>query len=85
MNCRAKLKRTLIDRIRQVNEHRFGSGEAGLLLASSALGIPAATLKNFYSGVSVPAEFLLSFIEATGADAQWLLTGRGEPYRHTHS
>ena len=49
-----------------------------------ALGLPARTWLNYEGGVTMPATVLLSFLDLTGADPHWLLTGQGlrylEPY-----
>ena len=45
------------------------------------LSLPARTWYNYETGVTVPAEVLLGFIEQTGANPIWLLTGEGPKYR----
>lgn len=42
------------------------------------LGIPPRRWYNYEAGVTVPAEVVLGFIERTGANPYWLLTG-GRP------
>ena len=64
-------------RIRQVSEERFGA-EVGAL--AERLGIPARTWENYEAGVAMPAEVALDFLAVTGADPNWLRTGRGERY-----
>jgi hypothetical protein len=44
------------------------------------LGLPARTWYNYETGVTVPAEVLLGFIEQTGANPAWLLNGDGTKY-----
>ena len=44
---------------------------------------PPRTWYNYETGVTVPAEVLLGFIEQTGANPIWLLTGEGPRYRRT--
>ena len=41
-----------------------------------SLGLPARTWYNYETGVTVPAEVLLSFIEETNTNPLWLLTGK---------
>jgi hypothetical protein len=48
------------------------------------LGLPARTWYNYETGVTVPAEVLLGFIEQTGVNPTWLLSGEGPRYRHAH-
>ena len=45
--------------------------------------LPARTWYNYETGVTVPAEVLLGFIEQTGANPIWLLTGEGPKYRRS--
>ncbi len=35
---------------------------------------------NYESGVTIPAVVILRFVEITGANPRWLLTGRGDKY-----
>jgi hypothetical protein len=44
------------------------------------LGLPARTWYNYESGVTVPAEVLLAFIEQTGANPTYLISGEGPRY-----
>jgi hypothetical protein len=70
---------TLSDRLREIRLDRFG--EHGILTLSKAMGIPARTWENFEAGVQVPGWALLQFIEFSGVEPHWLLTGEGERYR----
>lgn len=45
------------------------------------LGIPIRTWYNYESGVTVPAEVLLKFMELTAVEPLWLLHGRGTKFR----
>ena len=45
---------------------------------------PRRTWYNYETGVTVPAEVLLGFIEQTGANPTWLLNGDGARYRHSN-
>jgi hypothetical protein len=65
-------------RVRAVREEGFGV-HGGPLLAE-ALGIPSGTLANYEAGVVIPAVIILRFIEVTGANPPWLLSGEGERY-----
>jgi hypothetical protein len=66
-------------RIRQVCQALFGDLDDPILAA--ALGIPARQIEALRSGDVLPAEALLVFIESTGANPGWLLSGRGEVFR----
>ena len=69
----------LASRVREIRLEKFG-GEGGANL-SQALNIPARTWEHFENGVMIPAWILLQFIEITGVEPHWLLTGKGERYR----
>jgi hypothetical protein len=69
----------LAPRIREIRLAKFGPD--GIPLLAQALGIPARTWLNFEHGVTVPAWIILQFIELTGVEPHWLLTGGGERYR----
>ena len=66
-------------RIREIRVAKFG--EEGVATLATVLKIPARTWQHFENGVVVPAWVILQFIELTGADPHWLLTGEGEHYR----
>jgi hypothetical protein len=68
----------LAQRVREIRVERFGEG-GGPLLAET-LGLPERTWHNYESGVTIPALVILRFIEVTGANPRWLLTGRGDKY-----
>jgi hypothetical protein len=65
-------------RVREVRRELYG--ESGGPALAEALGVPTATWANYEHGVTIPAPMILGFIELTGADPHWLLTGRGERY-----
>jgi hypothetical protein len=69
---------TLSRRVREVRGELFGEN-GGPLLAES-LGLPSRTWLNYESGVTIPAQVILRFIEITGVDPVWLLRGGGEKY-----
>jgi hypothetical protein len=56
-------------------------GEHGASVLADALGLPTRTWLNYESGVTMPAAVVLEFIEVTGADPHWLLTGDGGKYQ----
>ncbi len=58
-------------------------GEHGGPELARRLNLPARTWYNYETGVTVPAEVLLGFIEQTGANPIWLLSGEGPRYRHS--
>jgi len=70
---------TLGQRVREIREEQFG--EHGVRLVARAIGLPPQTWLNYEDGVTMPATVLLQFIERTGADPRWLLSGRGRKYR----
>ncbi|WP_435020970.1 helix-turn-helix domain-containing protein [Tundrisphaera sp. TA3] len=72
MNVKASISR----RLREVRQELFGD-HGGPELARR-LNLPARTWYNYETGVTVPAEVLLSFIDQTGANPVWLLSGEGE-------
>jgi hypothetical protein len=70
---RVNVKASLSRRLREVRQEIFGD-HGGPELARR-LGLPARTWYNYETGVTVPAEVLLGFIEQTGASPIWLLSG----------
>ena len=64
-------------RLREVREDLYGAGGAAAL--ANALEVPEATWLNYERGVTMPADVMLEFIELTGTDPHWLLTGEREP------
>ncbi len=75
---RVNVKASLSRRLREIRQELFGD-HGGPELARR-LGLPARTWYNYETGVTVPAEVLLSFIEHTGASPAYLLTGQGPRY-----
>ncbi len=69
----------LAPRVREIRLEMFG--EDGISSVSQSMHIPAQTWENFENGVAIPAWIILQFIEITGVEAHWLLTGEGERYR----
>ena len=69
----------LASRIREIRAEKFGAD--GVAKVSQAINLAARTWENFENGVTIPAGILLQFIELTGVEPRWLLTGIGERYR----
>lgn len=72
-------KTQLSTRLREVRTELFG--ERGGSEMARRLGIPVRTWYNYESGVTVPAEVLLRFLELSNVEPAWLLHGRGQKYR----
>jgi len=68
----------LARRVREIRLEMFDDGVATL---SQAMDIPARTWEHFENGVTIPAWIILQFIEITGVEPHWLMTGEGERYR----
>lgn len=75
---RINVKASLSRRLRDVRQELFG--EHGGPELARRLGLPARTWYNYETGVTVPAEVLLAFIDQTGANPAWLLSGDGAKY-----
>jgi hypothetical protein len=76
---RVNVKAALSRRLREIRQELFG--EHGGPELARRLGLPARTWYNYETGVTVPAEVLLSFIDVTGCSPVWLLSGDGSKYR----
>jgi SOS-response transcriptional repressor LexA len=76
---RVNVKASLSRRLREIRQELFGD-HGGPELARR-LNLPARTWYNYETGVTVPAEVLLAFIEQTGANPNYLLSGEGSKYR----
>ena len=76
---RVTVKAQLSGRLREIRQELFGD-HGGPELARR-LELPARTWYNYETGVTVPAEVLLSFIEQTGTNPVWLLSGEGPKFR----
>ena len=66
----------LAARIKAIRGEMFG-GPDGVAEIAAAFGLPTRTWAHYESGVTMPATILLAFIELTGANPHWLLTGNG--------
>jgi hypothetical protein len=76
---RVNVKAMISSRLREVRQELFG--EHGGPELARRLDLPARTWYNYETGVTVPAEVLLQFIDQTGANPVWLLSGEGPKYR----
>lgn len=76
---RVNVKASLSRRLREIRQELFGD-HGGPELARR-LDLPARTWYNYETGVTVPAEVLLSFIEQTGVNPTYLISGEGSRYR----
>lgn len=76
---RVNIKASLSRRLREIRQELFG--EHGGPELARRLNLPARTWYNYETGVTVPAEVLLSFIEQTGTNPAYLITGEGSRYR----
>lgn len=73
------IKAVISTRLKEIRHDLFG--EHGGPELARKLNLPARTWYNYETGVTVPAEILLSFIDQTGVNPMWLLTGEGPKYR----
>jgi len=76
-----RTKYHLAERLRQVRTELYG--ERGGPELARRLGVPIRTWYNYESGVTVPSEVMLRFIELTAVEPLWLLYGRGPKLRST--
>jgi hypothetical protein len=76
---RVNVKAQISSRLREIRQELFG--EHGGPELARRLDLPARTWYNYETGVTVPAEVLLSFIDQTGTNPLWLLNGEGPKYR----
>ena len=76
---RVNVKAMISSRLREIRQEQFG--EHGGPELARRLDLPARTWYNYETGVTVPAEVLLSFIDQTGTNPLWLLNGEGPKYR----
>jgi SOS-response transcriptional repressor LexA len=77
-SLRVSVKAQIAGRLREIRQELFG--EHGGPELARRLNLPARTWYNYETGVTVPAEVLLSFIDQTGANPEWLLSGNGPRY-----
>jgi hypothetical protein len=74
-----KAKCRLSERLHEIRVERYG--ERGGSEMARQLGLPVRTWYNYETGVTVPAEVLLKFMELTSVEPRWLLHGCGAKYR----
>lgn len=77
-SVRVSVKAQIASRLRDIRQELFG--EHGGPELARRLNLPARTWYNYETGVTVPAEVLLAFIDQTGANPEWLLNGHGPKY-----
>jgi Bacteriophage CI repressor helix-turn-helix domain len=75
----SRIKSALAGRLRAIRMEIYGE-QGGPELARQ-LGVPLRTWANYESGVTIPGEVLLRFLEVTDTEALWLLRGDGRKYR----
>ncbi|MDB5352484.1 MAG: hypothetical protein JWN86_3731 [Planctomycetota bacterium] len=75
---RVNVKAQISGRLRAIRQELFG--EHGGPELARRLNLPARTWYNYETGVTVPAEVLLSFIDQTGTNPVWLLSGEGAKF-----
>ena len=80
-NSKSYLKTQISVRLRQIRLELFG--EHGGPELARRLDLPARTWYNYETGVTVPAEVMLNFIDQTGLNPSWLLTGEGSVFRES--
>jgi hypothetical protein len=76
---RVGVRASLSRRLREIRQELFGD-HGGPELARR-LNLPVRTWYNYETGVTVPAEVLLAFIEQTGVNPTYLIAGEGPRYR----
>jgi hypothetical protein len=69
----------LAKRITALRSEMFG-GRGGAEMAR-LLGLPLRTWYNNEKGTAIPAEVILTIIELTAVEPDWLMYGRGPKYR----
>lgn len=74
-----RIKYLLAERLRTIRTELYG--ERGGPDLARRLGVPIRTWYNYESGVTVPSEVVLRFIELTSVEPIWLLHGRGPRFR----
>jgi hypothetical protein len=77
-----RTKWQLADRIRLIRTELYG--ERGLAELAKQVGVPVRTWYSYETGVTVPAETLLRFIELTHVEPVWLLHGTGNKFVGDH-
>jgi hypothetical protein len=81
LHNRASSKAAIAGRLRLIRSEVVGE-DGGAELANQ-LGLPFRTWFNYETGVTIPGEVLLAFLEITAIEPLWLLHGTGPKYRET--
>lgn len=76
-----RTKCELANRLKEIRTEQYG--ERGGPELARRLNLPIRTWYNYETGVTVPSEVLLRFIELTNVEPQWLLSGDGARYRRS--
>jgi hypothetical protein len=74
-----RVKCDLSERLREIRIELHG--ERGGSEMARRLNLPIRTWYNYESGVTVPAEVMLKFVELTSVEPLWLLNGTGSKFR----
>jgi phage repressor protein C with HTH and peptisase S24 domain len=74
-----RVKCDLSERLRDIRIELHG--DRGGSEMARRLGLPIRTWYNYESGVTVPAEVMLKFVELTSVEPLWLLHGQGPKFR----
>jgi hypothetical protein len=69
----------LMHRVREIRAEVYG--DHGIETLAQEMKLPVPTWVHFEDGVTMPGEVILHFIELTGVEPHWLLTGEGAKYR----
>ena len=69
----------LSTRMRTIRKEQFG--ERGTAEIARQIGIPNRSWYSYETGVTIPAEVMLRFVELTLVEPHWLLHGQGPKYR----
>jgi hypothetical protein len=75
------LRTELASRVRQIRIELYG--EHGGPMLASALDLPFRIWSDYERGGAIPADVMLRFLEHTGAEPRWLLTGKGPKFTAT--
>ena len=63
-----------------VDRLRAAFGDASMAVVARRLGIPHATVRNYYQGRLPAPEVLIKIAAETGISLNWLLMGTGEMF-----
>ncbi|WP_337177200.1 hypothetical protein [Paludisphaera sp.] len=72
------VKRGMAGRLREVRMELYG--EHGGPMLANELGITFGAWVGYETGATMPASVMLLFLQRTGANPRWLLTGDGPRY-----